>query len=117
MWPPKHAKIKTPSSQAKRLGYSDVQLAKAWGMDFSRDPRLRKGVWRVAHLQNGRHLRGRIRVLHALPLQHLRERERGRAQRQKKIMIIGGGPNRIGQGIEFDYCCVHASMALAGSWF
>jgi carbamoyl-phosphate synthase large subunit len=32
--------------------------------------------------------------------------------RGKKIMIIGGGPNRIGQGIEFDYCCVHASFAL-----
>jgi carbamoyl-phosphate synthase large subunit len=31
----------------------------------------------------------------------------------KKVMIIGGGPNRIGQGIEFDYCCVHASFALA----
>lgn len=31
---------------------------------------------------------------------------------KKKIMILGGGPNRIGQGIEFDYCCVHASMAL-----
>ena len=31
---------------------------------------------------------------------------------QKKVMIIGGGPNRIGQGIEFDYCCVHASYAL-----
>jgi carbamoyl-phosphate synthase large subunit len=31
----------------------------------------------------------------------------------KKIMILGGGPNRIGQGIEFDYCCVHAAMALA----
>lgn len=31
---------------------------------------------------------------------------------KEKIMIIGGGPNRIGQGIEFDYCCVHASMAL-----
>ncbi|MFA7570311.1 MAG: carbamoyl-phosphate synthase large subunit [Sulfurimonadaceae bacterium] len=31
---------------------------------------------------------------------------------QKKVMIIGGGPNRIGQGIEFDYCCVHASFAL-----
>jgi carbamoyl-phosphate synthase large subunit len=30
----------------------------------------------------------------------------------KKIMILGGGPNRIGQGIEFDYCCVHASFAL-----
>lgn len=31
---------------------------------------------------------------------------------QQKIMILGGGPNRIGQGIEFDYCCVHAAMAL-----
>ena len=30
-----------------------------------------------------------------------------------KVMILGGGPNRIGQGIEFDYCCVHASFALA----
>ncbi|MDH5562916.1 MAG: carbamoyl-phosphate synthase large subunit, partial [Nitrospirota bacterium] len=35
-----------------------------------------------------------------------------RVTRQRKIMILGGGPNRIGQGIEFDYCCVHASMAL-----
>lgn len=32
---------------------------------------------------------------------------------RRKIMILGGGPNRIGQGIEFDYCCVHASMALS----
>ena len=32
--------------------------------------------------------------------------------RRKKIMILGGGPNRIGQGIEFDYCCVHAAFAL-----
>jgi len=31
---------------------------------------------------------------------------------RQKIMILGGGPNRIGQGIEFDYCCVHASFAL-----
>jgi len=31
---------------------------------------------------------------------------------KKKVMIIGSGPNRIGQGIEFDYCCVHASFAL-----
>ena len=31
---------------------------------------------------------------------------------QKKIMVIGGGPNRIGQGIEFDYCCVHAALAM-----
>ena len=34
------------------------------------------------------------------------------AKQAEKILILGGGPNRIGQGIEFDYCCVHASMAL-----
>jgi carbamoyl-phosphate synthase large subunit len=36
---------------------------------------------------------------------------------RRKIMILGGGPNRIGQGIEFDYCCVHASMALREAGF
>ncbi|MGC6248927.1 carbamoyl-phosphate synthase large subunit [Bisgaard Taxon 45] len=36
---------------------------------------------------------------------------------KKKIMILGGGPNRIGQGIEFDYCCVHASLALREAGF
>jgi carbamoyl-phosphate synthase large subunit len=35
-----------------------------------------------------------------------------RVSTRKKVMILGGGPNRIGQGIEFDYCCVHASFAL-----
>ncbi|HEX4153700.1 MAG TPA: carbamoyl-phosphate synthase large subunit, partial [Steroidobacteraceae bacterium] len=36
---------------------------------------------------------------------------------RRKIMILGGGPNRIGQGIEFDYCCVHAAMALSEDGF
>ncbi|MDR1647718.1 MAG: carbamoyl-phosphate synthase large subunit [Zoogloeaceae bacterium] len=36
---------------------------------------------------------------------------------QQKIMVLGGGPNRIGQGIEFDYCCVHAAMALREDGF
>jgi carbamoyl-phosphate synthase large subunit len=36
---------------------------------------------------------------------------------RKKVIILGGGPNRIGQGIEFDYCCVHASMALKDAGF
>jgi carbamoyl-phosphate synthase large subunit len=39
------------------------------------------------------------------------------AKGKKKIMILGGGPNRIGQGIEFDYCCVHASFALREAGF
>ena len=36
---------------------------------------------------------------------------------KKRAMILGAGPNRIGQGIEFDYCCVHASYALADAGF
>src|SRR5512135_326535 len=36
---------------------------------------------------------------------------------RRKVMVLGGGPNRIGQGIEFDYCCVHAAMALSADGF
>ena len=36
---------------------------------------------------------------------------------RKKIMVLGGGPNRIGQGIEFDYCCVHAAFAIREAGF
>ena len=36
---------------------------------------------------------------------------------KRKMMILGGGPNRIGQGIEFDYCCVHAAFALRDEGF
>jgi carbamoyl-phosphate synthase large subunit len=38
--------------------------------------------------------------------------QRGRISDRKKVVILGGGPNRIGQGIEFDYCCCHAAFAL-----
>src|SRR5690606_26546296 len=36
---------------------------------------------------------------------------------RRKIMVLGGGPNRIGQGIEFDYCCVHAALAMREDGF
>ena len=36
---------------------------------------------------------------------------------RRKVMVLGGGPNRIGQGIEFDYCCVHAAFALRDAGF
>ena len=41
----------------------------------------------------------------------------GRPSDTRKVMILGGGPNRIGQGIEFDYCCVHAAFALKEDGF
>jgi carbamoyl-phosphate synthase large subunit len=36
--------------------------------------------------------------------------------KKKKIIVLGSGPNRIGQGIEFDYCCVHGLLAVKESW-
>ena len=46
-----------------------------------------------------------------------RPRTRATSRQRKKIIILGGGPNRIGQGIEFDYCCVHAAFALKDDGF
>jgi carbamoyl-phosphate synthase large subunit len=43
--------------------------------------------------------------------------DEGKASDKRKVMILGGGPNRIGQGIEFDYCCVHAAFALKKDGF
>ena len=66
-------------------------------------------------LQAGRHLRGRVRDADRLPVFDLRDAD-GECEAEptdrKKIMVLGGGPNRIGQGIEFDYCCVHAALAM-----
>jgi len=44
------------------------------------------------------------------------QEDESRVSDRKKIMILGGGPNRIGQGIEFDYCCVHAAFARERAW-
>ena len=77
--------------------------------------KLRKAArWHHPHLPPRGHLRGGVRGLHALLLLHLRRSRTSRRDRatKKKVIILGGGPNRIGQGIEFDYCCVHASFAL-----
>ena len=83
-----------------------------------RSPSARRGARRAAGLQAHRHLRRRVRVAHALHVFLLRGRRRRPAECEaeptdrRKVIILGGGPNRIGQGIEFDYCCVHAVYAL-----
>ena len=73
---------------------------------------------RAPGLQARRHLRRRVRD--AAPptcTRPTRTSARPQPTDRKKIMILGGGPNRIGQGIEFDYCCVHAAFALREDGF
>ena len=74
-------------------------------------------VRRRALVQGGRHLRRRVRGAHAVLLLGLGapRRARGRARRAPERRDPRRGPNRIGQGIEFDYCCVHAAMTVRES--
>ncbi len=100
--------------EAKEWGFSDIRLGRAAGGAEEAEVRaLARGGRHPAGLQAGGHLRRGVRGPHPLPLLHLRVRVRGASPTdRRKVIILGGGPNRIGQGIEFDYCCVHAVFAL-----
>ena len=88
------------------------------GKERGRGAAAAPGAQHAARIQTRGHVRGGIRIVYAVSLFDLRRRKRGRAHRPaRKIMILGSGPNRIGQGIEFDYCCVHASYALKEEGF
>ena len=99
---------------AKDHGFSDAQIAQLRGFA---EAEVRERAPRPRHppgLQDGRHVRGGVPGAHAVPLLELRPRDRGGAvATARKVVIIGSGPNRIGQGVEFDYSCVHASFALS----
>ena len=96
----------------KRKGFSDIRLAQLSGTDESAIRALR-------HAFKVRPVYKRVDSCAAefatntayLYSTYEDECEAAPTQR-KKIMVLGGGPNRIGQGIEFDYCCVHAALAL-----
>jgi len=98
--------------QLKRKGFSDARLAKL--LDSSESE-----VRNVRHKHGIRPVYKRIDSCAAefssdtAYLYSTYEREcEARVSDKEKIIILGGGPNRIGQGIEFDYCCVHAALAL-----
>jgi carbamoyl-phosphate synthase large subunit len=96
----------------KRLGFSDMRLAKLLGTD-------EKAVRALRHAFGVRPVFKRVDSCAAefatstayLYSTYEQECEAEPSDRDK-IMVLGGGPNRIGQGIEFDYCCVHAALAL-----
>ncbi|MGY9074913.1 MAG: carbamoyl-phosphate synthase large subunit [Acidimicrobiales bacterium] len=103
--------------RAKQLGYSDAQLAHLWG--------VRELEVRSARLDAG--VRATFKTVDtcaaefdaSTPYHYSTYEDEDEVQPSDKprMMILGSGPNRIGQGIEFDYCCVHASFALADAGY
>jgi len=103
--------------EAKRLGYSDAQLATLWCPN-GRDDEM---VVREHRKANGIEATFKLVDTCAAEFEaytpyyystYEHEDETRPTTDKRKAMILGGGPNRIGQGIEFDYCCVHAAFAL-----
>ena len=98
--------------QAKEYGFSDVQLAWILGTDEALIRRMRKkrGISPVFKLVDT--CAGEFTAEKPYYYSTYEKVEESVRSRRPRVMILGGGPNRIGQGIEFDYCCVHASLAL-----
>jgi len=98
--------------EAKTLGFSDRRLAELIGSQESviRNARQRMGIEATFKMVD---TCGAEFVAHTPYLYSTYEQEcEANPTDRTKIMILGSGPNRIGQGIEFDYCCVHAAIAL-----
>ncbi len=98
--------------RAKRYGFSDRQLGGIIGTDelTIRASRKQEGVRSVFKLVDT--CAAEFEAYTPYYYSTYEQENESRPSDRKKIMILGGGPNRIGQGIEFDYCCVHASFAL-----
>ena len=97
---------------AKKLGFSDVQIAQARGIsqDEVRAARKEEGIIPTYRLVDT--CAAEFEAATPYYYSTYGDENEARETDKKKIVILGGGPNRIGQGIEFDYCCVHASFAL-----
>jgi len=104
--------------EAKRLGFSDSQIGKLTGKseDDVRAMRLAQGT-RAVYARVDTCAAEFVAHTPYLYSTYETESEAAPDPAKRKVVILGGGPNRIGQGIEFDYCCVHAVMALRGAGY
>jgi len=102
----------TVMREAKRNGYSDVQLAHLWGTtrEEVRRARLAAGVRRTYKTVDtcAAEFDARTPYMYGT----FEDEDEVPPSERPRVVVLGSGPNRIGQGIEFDYCCVHASFAL-----
>ena len=105
-------------AQAKSLGFSDRQIAYLTG---TTEDAVRAERKRIGLVPSYRLVDTCAAEFEAYTPYYYSTYDRGddevKGNTAKKVMILGGGPNRIGQGIEFDYCCVHAAFALKEDGF
>ena len=110
-----HEKLAVLTS-AKKLGYSDFQLAQIFNLKEEYIRKLRYGAKLVPNYKLVDTCAAEFQAFtpyyYSTYEDEDESNETSQKSKKKKIMILGGGPNRIGQGIEFDYCCVHAAFAL-----
>jgi carbamoyl-phosphate synthase large subunit len=112
---PKDNEIKLPAEillRAKKDGFSDRQIAYLINSteDKVRNYRKKQNVGTVYKLVDT--CAGELTAKQPYYYSTYETKNESRPSQNKKVVILGGGPNRIGQGIEFDYCCCHASYAL-----
>jgi len=98
--------------KAKRWGFSDPQIGELTGLSAEevRRKRIRQGTRAVYKLVDT--CAAEFEAHTPYYYSTYEAEDESRSSDRPKVVIIGGGPNRIGQGIEFDYCCVHAAIAL-----
>ena len=98
--------------RAKRLGFADAQLAYLWSTteDEVRAARIKAGV--IPTYKAVDTCSAEFAAETPYHYSTYEDENEVRSSSKPRVIILGSGPNRIGQGIEFDYCCVHASFAL-----
>ena len=98
--------------EAKRYGFSDRQIAELWNMTEEDVRKLRKSFGIEATFKTVDTCAAEFEAETPYYYSTYEWEDEVLQSKRRKIMILGGGPNRIGQGIEFDYCCVHAVLGL-----
>ncbi|GAB2491727.1 carbamoyl-phosphate synthase large subunit [Pseudoxanthomonas sangjuensis] len=96
----------------KRAGFSDARIAQVLGTDETAVRTLRKALGVAPVYKRVDSCAAEFATRTAYLYSTYEDECEAEPTGRDKIMILGGGPNRIGQGIEFDYCCVHAALAL-----
>ncbi len=103
--------------RAKRDGFSDRQLAGIFGVGENDVRARRKELGIVPVFKTVDTCAAEFSAQTPYHYSTYEEENESVRSGKKKVLILGGGPNRIGQGIEFDYCCVHAALALEEEGF